>query len=104
MPQSQAVTETIILYVKEDINLEYALSEAGDSGSPAAKAFAQLTNTVKAQQGFIRQYWVLISSPFRLVSLQAETYGIGSSSRRFIALSLVYWYITSIPSTNHLWL
>ncbi|KAJ7468043.1 hypothetical protein FB451DRAFT_1257869 [Mycena latifolia] len=47
-----AVTETIILHLKEGVTLENVASDA-----PAMQAFVGLTDTLKAQPGFIRHFW-----------------------------------------------
>ncbi|KAI9835699.1 MAG: hypothetical protein M1819_001876 [Sarea resinae] len=54
MAPSRAITETIILHLEEGVNLADAAS-----GSAAVQTFAQLTNTIKAQQGYICQFWVV---------------------------------------------
>ena len=59
MPTSQPVTETIILHLKEDVNLENVASGTSANTSPAVQVFVQLTDTVKVQKGFIRQFWVI---------------------------------------------
>jgi hypothetical protein len=59
MPLSQPVTQTVIVHLKEGVNLENVACGAGASGSPAVQAFVQLANTLKAQQGFMCQFWVI---------------------------------------------
>ena len=59
MPPSQPVTETVILRLKEGVDLENVASGTGANGSPAVKAFIQLTDTVKSRKGFICQFWVV---------------------------------------------
>lgn len=51
--ESSQLTETIILRLKEGITLQDLSSD-----TPARKAFKKLTETIKAQSGFLRQYWV----------------------------------------------
>lgn len=58
MPASKSVTETIILHLKEGVNLENMACDTGASTSTAVQVFIQLIDTVKSQQGFIRQFWV----------------------------------------------
>jgi len=59
MAPSQPVTETVIVHLKEGVNLENVACGASASGSPAIQAFVQLTNTLKAQRGFVCQFWVI---------------------------------------------
>lgn len=60
MSPSQSITETLILHLKEGVNLENAASDPSCSScSPASQAFVQLTDILKFQQGFIRQFWVI---------------------------------------------
>ena len=86
MAPAQPVTESIILHVKEGVNLENAASGVDASGNPAAETFLQLTENIKAQQGFIYQYWV---NGLQLFSTSELTHG-GSSNRRSEDLFLVY--------------
>jgi hypothetical protein len=88
MPASQPVTETIILHLKKGVNLENVASGTGADTSPAVQVFVQLTDTVKAQQGFIRQFWVI--GLYLAFSMRKLKYGIGSSSGRSTHLCLVY--------------
>jgi len=57
MPISQTITETVILHLKEGVYLESVASRTVASSSPAVQAFIQLTEAVKSQPGFIRQFW-----------------------------------------------
>lgn len=59
MPPSQPITETMILHLKECISLENVVS----GSSPAVQKFMHLTDIVKSQRGFKRQFWVLRSLP-----------------------------------------
>jgi hypothetical protein len=88
MPASQPVTETVVLHLKEGVNLENVASGTRASISPAVKAFVQLTDTVKVQQGFIRQFWVI--GLYLAFSMRKLKHSIGSSSRRSTHLCLVY--------------
>ncbi|KAJ3984641.1 hypothetical protein F5890DRAFT_1515551 [Lentinula detonsa] len=54
MTPSFPITQTSIFQLKEGISLADTTSKIA---SPAVKAFIQLKETVKAQKGFIRQYW-----------------------------------------------
>lgn len=61
MSPSQSITETLILHLKEGVNLENAASDPSSSSSscsPASQVFDQFTDILKSQQGFIRQFWV----------------------------------------------
>ncbi|KAJ7689387.1 hypothetical protein B0H17DRAFT_1202283 [Mycena rosella] len=51
---ASSIIETVVLHLKPGVNLEDA---APESASPAVRAFARLTDTLKAQPGFIRQFW-----------------------------------------------
>ena len=88
MPASQPVTETIILRLKQGVNLENVASGTGANTSPAVQAFIQLTDAVKAQQGFIRQFWVI--GLYLAFLIRKLRYSIGPSSGRSIHLCLVY--------------
>jgi hypothetical protein len=88
MPASQPITETVILHLKEGVNLKNVASGTGANTSPAVQAFVQLTDTVKVQQGFIRQFWVI--GLYLAFSMRRLKHGIGSSSRRSKHLCLVY--------------
>jgi hypothetical protein len=46
------LTETIIIRLKEGITLQDISSD-----TPATKAFKKLTESIKSQAGFTRQYW-----------------------------------------------
>ena len=53
MSSSPSITETVILYLREGVKLD----DDADA-SAAAHAFRQGLETIKAQPGFIRQFWV----------------------------------------------
>ncbi|MCJ1310447.1 hypothetical protein MMC25_004111 [Agyrium rufum] len=53
MTTFQPVNDCIILYVKEGVKL----GNATTSEDPTAKTFVQLTETLKAQRGYLYQYW-----------------------------------------------
>ena len=55
MHPSQPITETTILRLKEGISLE----NANSGSSPAVTKFMHLTDIVKSQRGYKRQFWVL---------------------------------------------
>jgi hypothetical protein len=55
MTSSAQISLVTIFYVKEGVILENLSSSTQDQ---AAQAFFQLTNNVKIQEGFIRQFWV----------------------------------------------
>jgi len=57
MSLSEPVTETVILHLKNGVNLENVSSGADASGSTAEEVFVELTNIIKAQQGFLTQFW-----------------------------------------------
>ena len=60
------ITGTVILPVKDGVNLDNVVlddatgssNSSSDNGSSAASIFAHLANTLKAQPGLRRQYWV----------------------------------------------
>ncbi len=89
MAPSQPITETIILHLKEGVNLKNVPSGSGTgaSNSPVVQTFVQLTDTVKSQEGFLRQFWV--NSLYLAPSTLELKYSIGSSSRRSTCLHLV---------------
>ena len=60
MPQTQLVTETIIVQPKKSIILK---NVADSARNHAAEAFVKLTNIVQGQNGLIRQFCVII--PFQ---------------------------------------
>ena len=56
---NKCVTQTLILHLKEGVNLEdVASGDNSRSDSLAVESFVRLTNLLKAQPGFIRQFWV----------------------------------------------
>lgn len=57
MPPDQPVNETIILFPKEGVSLSNTLSSASASEISLVQVFVRLTNMLKGQQGFIRQFW-----------------------------------------------
>ena len=73
MPPSQAVTETIMLHLKEGVDLATVAS------GPAVQSFVQLTDTVRVQPGFVRQFWVRESN-LRSTSMRRLKNFVGSSS------------------------
>jgi hypothetical protein len=58
MPSSQQIAQLVILRVKEGVNLENVTSS---NPNPEVQAFIKLTDIIKAQRGFIRQFWVYFS-------------------------------------------
>ena len=88
MPPSLPVTETIVLHLKDGVDLEDVASSTDASDSPAVQAFVQLADTFKSQPGFIRQFWV-IGHHSALMMRKLEN-SIGSSSRRSTHLCVVY--------------
>ncbi|MCJ1474094.1 hypothetical protein MMC13_002752 [Lambiella insularis] len=54
MPTPPQITEIGVFHIQDGVNLE---DVAFRSPNLAAQAFAQLTKTLKAQQGYIRQFW-----------------------------------------------
>ncbi len=89
MAPSQPITETLILHLKEGVNLKNVPSGSGASASSSlsVQTFVQLTDTIKSQQGFVRQFWV--NSLYLGLSTLELKYSIGSSSRRSTCLHLV---------------
>ena len=64
MSALQPITEIIILHLKADVSLEtveHDMSTDTDTVTAAAQAFILGLNTIQAQSGFIRQYWVFKS-------------------------------------------
>jgi hypothetical protein len=55
MSLSEQITEFTVFQLREGVNLEDVASSTADL---AVQTFIQLTNTVKSQDGFIRQFWV----------------------------------------------
>lgn len=91
MPASQTVTETIILHLKEGVNLEKIAYSTSASSSAAVQAFIQLTDTVKSQQGLIRQFWIFsLYLALLMRKMRKLKQRKGSSSRRSTHLRLVY--------------
>lgn len=88
MPSSLPVTETIILHLKDGVDLEDMASGTGASDSPAVQVFVQLADTVKFQPGFIRQFWVI--GLYVALLMRKLEYSLGSSSRRCTHLCVVY--------------
>lgn len=61
MHQAGPMTGTVILAVKDGVNLDNVVDDnaiSSSSGNPAVRTFAHLTSTLKAQPGLRRQYWV----------------------------------------------
>ena len=74
----QYVTKTLILHLKEGIDLGNMAPGTGASYGPVVEAIAQLINTLKAQYRFIRQFWCDWSPAISMNKLKY----MGSSSRR----------------------
>lgn len=56
---SQAITETVVLLLREGVELDSASSGSDADRSPGAQVFSELINTVKAQPGCLSQFWVI---------------------------------------------
>jgi hypothetical protein len=56
MPSLQPITELVVYHIKEGVTLEKV---SPNDPNPAVQVFMQLTEIVKAQKGFIRQFWVI---------------------------------------------
>lgn len=56
---SQAITETVVLLLREGVELDSATSGSDADKSPGAQVFSELINTVKAQPGCLSQFWVI---------------------------------------------
>lgn len=53
------VTETLIFRVRDGVTLSDVVpTNASDATTSAAQVFAQLRDGVRAQSGFIHQFWV----------------------------------------------
>jgi hypothetical protein len=58
MAKEQHVTELVILHLKRAGDLHDVTSETSASGNTAVQMFVQATKIVKAQPGYVRQFWV----------------------------------------------
>ena len=77
--------ETLILHLKEGVSLDDVASD-----SPPMQTFIQLTEIVKSQQGFLRQFWV---DQYLLGVLKKYlTIAIGPSGRRSTRFCLGHRY------------
>jgi hypothetical protein len=64
---SPQITELAVFHVKEGVDLE---NGPYSNPSPAVQAFIQMTNTIKTQRGFIRQFWVSFISGSSMIELK----------------------------------
>jgi hypothetical protein len=56
MSSSQPITGLVVYHIKEGVTLEKVSS---NDPNPVVQVFMQLAEIIKAQKGFIRQFWVI---------------------------------------------
>jgi hypothetical protein len=99
MPSSPQVTELAVFHVNEAVDLE---NVASSNPSPAVQAFIQMTNTIKAQRGFIRQFWVSFSTGCLYDG--AERHRVMKSNTQISLFGLLvshFWTASGRPPTTH---
>jgi hypothetical protein len=55
---SRSVTETLILRLRDGVNLEHIFSNTSSNNYASVDIFGQLMALIQAQPGFVRQFWV----------------------------------------------